>query len=303
MSIRLSMVLVCSLALTGCKPSTTPTTAAASNLTPATTQMTPPSVAVGNDALLIATLLGQPVLASDCLSPSNGIGSVDVGLHSLILSVLMNDFFDPQSLTLTQTEVDTFWERMQAVAGQGGKIVPSTPPFDQPKAQARLDDVRRKLAAPDLPWLERVTLQGQERGSLYALEHKTVPAALAYSELLPLRGKEAIYKKYGGRVVAMQISIEPAEAFQKLVQDAERSGKLIIHDPQMKLAFWKRINDTLQHHAVAPELVDFSLPAWLRMPVGSSKTPPAVPAPLTAERKENNLITDASREKTAPGER
>ncbi len=298
MSTRRSLVLACLLALTGCGANTAPNPATPSTAVPTTQPATPPASIVGKDGAPVATLLGQPVLSRDCLSPSSGIGSVEVGLHSLVLSVLMNDFFDLESQTLSQTEIDTFWEKLRAGAGRGGKILPPTPPFDEPNVQAKLDDVRRKLAAPDISWLERLMLQGQERGILYALEHKTVPAMVAYSELMPLRSKAALYKKYGGRVVAMQISIEPAEAFQKLIQDAERTGKLTIHDPQLKQAFWKRINDTLQRPAVPPESVDFSLPAILH-----SGAPPVAPASLAVMPAGKNLITDPSLEETSVGEK
>ena len=276
MSTRLCLTLVCVVTLTGCGTSTAPTPATPKTAAPAAPPALPASV--GNDNASVVTLLGKPVLASDCLSPSNGIGSVEVGLHSLVLSVLMEDFCDPQSLTLSPAEIDAFWQRMQAVAGSGGKGPTPTPPFDEAKAQARLEDVRQKLAAPNLAWLERLTLQGQERGSVQALEQKSVPATLAYENLLPLRCTEALYKKYGGKVVAMQISVEPVEAMLKLVQEAEASGKLVFHDEGLKQAFWKRMNEFLAYPELPPERVDFSLPAWLQMAVpGPAAAPIASP--------------------------
>ena len=280
MSTRLCLTLVCVVTLTGCGTSTAPTPTSSATVAPAA----PPTHSAGtaNDSASVATLLGKPVLASDCLSPSNGIGSVEVGLHSLILSVLMEDFCDPQSLTLSPAEIDAFWQRMQAVAASGGKGPTPTPPFDEAKVQARLDDVRRKLAAPNLPWLERLALQGQERGSVQALEQKSVPATLANENLLPLRCKEALYKKYGGKVVGMQISVEPVEAMLKLVQEAEASGKLVFHDEGLKQAFWKRMNDFLAYPELPPERVDFSLPAWLQMAVPGPAGAPVAPPPAAS---------------------
>ncbi len=280
MSTRLCLTLVLAATLTGCGTSPAPTPTTPSTVAPATPAMLPAGTA--NDNASVATLLGKPVLASDCLSPSNGIGSVEVGLHSLILSVLMEDFCDPQSLTLTQTEIDAFWQRMQAVAASGGKGPTPTPPFDEAKVQARLEDVRRKLAAPNLAWLERLTLQGQERGSVQALEQKSVPATLAYENLLPLRSQEALYKKYGGKVVGMQISVVPVEAMLKLVQEAEASGKLVFHDEGLKQAFWKRMNEFLAYPELPPERVDFSLPAWLQMAVPSPASAPVASPPAAS---------------------
>ena len=303
MFMRLALTLVCVLTLAGCEIKTAPSPTTPSTVTPVTPPMTPPSAVVRSDTTPIATLLGKPVLSSDCLSPSNGIGSVEVGLHSLILGVLMHDFYDPHSLTLSQSEIDAVWQRFQAARSMGGKTPPPTPPFDEAKAQARLDDVHRKLAAPKLGWLDRLTLQDQERGSMFALEHKSVPVVLVYEAVMPMRSKAELYKKFGGKVVAMQISIEPAEAYVKLVQEAEASGKLQFHDETLKQAFWKRMNDVLQHTELPPERVDFSLPVWLQMAGAGSATPPAVPAPVAVAPTEKNLITDPSLETTALGER
>ena len=288
MSLRIPLALVCILTLTGCESSTAPTPATPSAAVP-TTPSTLPAVVVWNDAAPVATLLGQPVYSRDCLSPTSGIGDLGVGIHLLVLGVLMNDFCDPQSLTLSQTEIDAFWQRMQTVAASVGKGPLTTPPFDEPSTQARLDDVRRKLTAPDLPWLERLTLQGQERGLVYALERKTRAAALAYETLLPMRCTAALYKKYGGKVVGMPLSMVSAEAYLKLVQEAEASGKLKFHDDALKQAFWERVNNDLQRNEIPPERVDFSLPAWLVMAGAGSATPPSVPAPLADVPTEKNV--------------
>ena len=282
MSMRLALALVYVLALAGCGTSFAPTSNTPSTVTPATPPMTPPSAVVRSQTTPIATLLGKPVLSSDCLSPSNGIGSVEVGLHSLILGVLMHEFYDPQSLTLSQSEIDAVWQRFQAARSMGGKTPPPTPPFDEAKVQAKLDDVRRKLAAPNLGWLDRLTLQDQERGSIFALEQKSVPVVLVYEAVMPMRSKAALYKKFGGKVVAMQISMEPAEAYVKLVQEAEASGKLQFHDESLKQAFWKRMNDLLQHSELPPERVDFSLPVWLQMAGSASAPAPAASSPPTS---------------------
>src|SRR5690349_3784443 len=64
----------------------------------------------------VGTLLGKPVLRGDCLSPSSGIGSVDVGIHSLVLGVLAEEFRQTQALTLSQEEIDSFYKKMRESA-------------------------------------------------------------------------------------------------------------------------------------------------------------------------------------------
>ncbi|MDZ4683583.1 MAG: DUF1579 family protein [Planctomycetaceae bacterium] len=267
MPTRLYLALAGILALTGCGTSSVPVPATPSTVTPATPTETPLSAVVVSETSPIATLLGKPVLSRDCLSPAGGIGSVEVGISNLVLSVLMDEFCQSRQLTLTQEEIDSFWKTMRAGAQRANpdptKPLPE-PAFDEPAMQARLRETQSKLAAPDLPWLERMAMQGRERALHMALEHKSNAAAMAYEHLTPLRCQAALYKHYGGKVVARQISMEPAGAYVKLVQEAEASGKLQFHNEGLKQAFWKRMNDALQHSEVPPERVDFSLPVWMQ---------------------------------------
>ncbi|MDA1229722.1 MAG: hypothetical protein O2856_03020 [Planctomycetota bacterium] len=94
----------------------------------------------------------------------------------------------------------------------------------------------------------------------------------AYENLLPLRLEAALYKKYGGKVVARQISLQAAGAYLKLAEEAQTNGGLVFHDEALEQAFWKRLQDDLAHPEVSPERVDFSLPAWMQFP---AMIPPA----------------------------
>lgn len=274
MALNSQLGLITVLTLIGCAPAAAPSATTA----PTTPPAIQPSAVVGTENSPIAMLLGKPVLSRDCLSSSSGIGSVEVGLNRLILGVLMDDFCSARELTLSQNEIDSFWKTMRAAAQRANadptKPLPE-PVFDEPAMQTRLRETQTKLAATDLPWLERLALEGRERGLTRALEHKTTAAALAYENLLPLRCQAALYKQYGGKVVARQISMEPAGAAMKLVQEAEASGKLKFHDELLKQAFWKQMYGALQHAEVPPERVDFSLPAWLQ----TAASAPAAPAP------------------------
>lgn len=275
MPARLALGLACILMLSGCEKPTDPTATTPDANTPPDQAASPGSSQVGapeGASEAVATLLGKPVYRDDCLSRGSGIGSVEVGIYSLVLGALINDSCDPTQLTISDEELDAFWQTLKAgvrraVAGGGDNNLPETPSFDEPKIRATLEETRGKLAAPELSWLERLGLEEQERGLLFALEHKTVAAMPAYTHLMPMRRKAALYKTYGGKVVAMQVSIEPVGAYSKLVQEAEANGKLVFHDDALKQAFWKRMNEYMERREVPPESVDFSLPAWLQIAV------------------------------------
>ncbi len=236
---------------------------------------------------VVATVLGQSITRSDCLSPSQGIGSVDVGVCALVFRLLMDDFRKSQEVNLTEAEIDAFWKAMRAGAQRVNPGQPAPEPvFDEAAVRGRLKQAQDKLAAADLPLLERLTLQSQVSELQRALELKSLAAMIAYEHLLPLRLEAALYRKYGGKVVARQISLQAAGAMQKLAEEAQASGNLVFHDEALKQAFWKRLQDDLAHPEIPPERVDFSIPAWMQglaqLPPGAAASPP-VSTPAAAD--------------------
>jgi len=294
MSSRIFALLATVLLCAGCQKSRPPSSPSA---TPQTSQAASPaaSATVPADPAAVATLLGRPVHRSDCLSRSDGIGSPEVGIQRLILMALMDDFCRREVAALTQDEIDAFWQTLQSAAERSSGKKPPVGEFDEAKIQAQLDETREKLANKDAPWLERLQLEGQERSLTFALEHKTLAAHEAYNQLMPLRCQKALYEKYGGKVVGMQISIEPVGAYQKLIEDAETSGQLTFHDPTLEQSFRNRMNEYAQRTEVPPEFVDFSLPAWLqislRRPAPTGTTPAGQPLGTATTTNQNNAAT------------
>lgn len=279
---RHSFLLLCISGLfVGCSQPSGSSTGNSESSTPSPTQTTTPVAtksAAGPD--VVATVLGQPVKHSDCRSSSLGIGSVDVGIYALVFRLLTDDFSKSQQLALSQEEIDAFWKALRAGAQRANPGQPAPEPaFDEAAVRGRLKQAQDKLAAADVPLLERLTLQSQVSGLERALELKSQAALVAYEHLLPLRLEAALYEKYGGKVVARQISLQAAGAMQKLAEEAQASGNLVFHDEALKQAFWKRLQDDLAHTEIPPERVDFSLPAWMQglaqLPPGQATTDPA----------------------------
>lgn len=279
-------LLSISCLLVGCSQPADSGNANSESPAPSPTQSTnpvPTKSAEPTDA--VATVMGQPVKRNDCLSPSQGIGSLEVGVYALVFRLLMDDFSKSQDVTLSQEEIDAFWKALRAGAQRAspGQLAPE-PVFDEAAVRGRLKQAQDKLAVADLPLLERLTLQAQIAGLERALELKSQAALVAYEHLLPLRLEAALYKEYGGKVVARQISLQAAGAMQKLAEEAQARGNLVFHDEPLKQAFWKRLQDDLAHPEIPPERVDFSLPAWMQglaqLPPGAATTTsaPTLPA-------------------------
>jgi hypothetical protein len=238
------------------------------------------------DAGVVAVVMGRPVKRSDCLSPSQGIGSVEVGIYTLVLQLLLDDFAKAQDVKLTQEEVDAFYRTMRANAQRANPSQPLPEPvFDADELTAKLKRGNAKLAELDLPLLERLMYERQAEHLQRAIDHQSAVAVLAYEHLYPLRVEAALYQQYGGKVVARQISLQAAGAYQKLVAAAEASGKLQFQDGALERAFRQRLADDLAHREVPPEQVDFSLPVWAQV---------AAVDPASAERAASLDDTPAS---------
>ncbi len=230
----------------------------------------------------VATLLGKPVYRRDFFADVNP-NSADTKFHSLILTALIDDFRRREVSALSQEEIDAFWGTLMAAAQRsaGTNEKPPQRAFDEAKVQAQLDETRAKLANADAPWLERLQLEGLEGVLVFALQHKTVAAHEAFMHLMPLRCQKALYEKYGGKVVGLQISIEPIGAYQRLIAEAEAAGQLKFHDADLELAFRNRMLEYAQRTEIQPEHVDFSLPAWLQISLRRPASTGAAPAAAT----------------------
>lgn len=264
----------------GCNQQSAPETAAPATGN-ATSAPTTSAAAKQNAAEpdVVATILGRPVKRSDCVGRSAGIGSPEIGIYSLVLQMLMQDFRQSQNLTVSPAEIDAFWSLLRERTRQTNPDVPQPsvpePAFDEASVQAKLQEVLGKLAAAEVPLLEKLALQSQVEGLQQAHELKSQAAMIAYGQLMPLRIEAALCKKYGGKVVARQISIHASGAYLKLAEEAQASGKLVFHDEALKQAFWKRLNDDLKNTEVPPERVDFSLPLLMQGPAPIHPRTPA----------------------------
>ena len=61
----------------------------------------------------------------------------------------------------------------------------------------------------------------------------------------------------------MQLSINPIGAYFKLVQEAERSGKLEFLDQEVKQGFWRQMDKEMNRPEIRPSAVNFQWPGWL----------------------------------------
>ncbi len=249
----------------------------------------------------VAKLLGKSVSIEDLKSRTDGIGSPEVGIESLVLTVLMREFCEARRVEVTDADIVAYIERAvmihrrlqakhraelamaeRALADADlppdrraelearkrsleGMIRPDVPlqPFDARRVAAQLEDVREKLRDPALPWLERLALERAKRAHEFSASHRSIQAGIAYGDLIFMRCDRALHDHYGGKVVTSPIGIHPAGAYARLVEEAERDGRLVFLDEGIEKSFRRRMKNILDRHVLRPEAIDFTWPVWM----------------------------------------
>jgi hypothetical protein len=58
---------------------------------------------------------------------------------------------------------------------------------------------------------------------------------------------KALYKQYGGRIIAQQMGAEPYDAMYKFLKEEEKNGSFKILDKSFEEPFWKYYADESKH--------------------------------------------------------
>ncbi len=58
---------------------------------------------------------------------------------------------------------------------------------------------------------------------------------------------KALYKQYGGRIIAQQMGAEPYDAMHKFLKEEEKNGSFKIIDKSFEAPFWKYYDDESNH--------------------------------------------------------
>jgi hypothetical protein len=76
----------------------------------------------------------------------------------------------------------------------------------------------------------------------------------------------ALYRQYGGRIIAQQLGPEPLDAYRQYLQERQAAGDFVIHRKALEGAFWRYFTDETMHSFYEPgsaaEAQAFETPPW-----------------------------------------
>lgn len=229
----------------------------------------------------VAEIRGEPVFLRD-LDPPSGPPADDPEkrdadrrrrLQALVWSAAVEGFARENVADPTPEEIDAFVESTEREKRRW-----------EGDWEARAAEIRKELAAPSeltadrrqeledqLETLESLQRQAEEdRERLEDPEMRALSAAsrrkVAESWIRGWKTHQALYKKYGGRVIFQQAGWEPIDAYRKLLDEAAAKGVFVLHEPSLREAVYSYFELDHTYMDKAKAEFYFEKPYWLRTP-------------------------------------
>lgn len=208
---------------------------------------------------VVARIHGRPVTRREAPDGQTLMG--------LVIGVLVDDFVKSEKVEVSREEIAALaahtkhsMERSRAEWRARLKKL-------EAEAASPSDATKRKKLDEEIASLrETIALDESARDSF----QKVTPAQLeqidqevAKSALLRYKVNQALYRKYGGRVIFQQFGPEPLDAYHQLLLEQQQKGTFAILDKSYEKGFWEYVtNDAMHTFIPAPEAKELMTIAW-----------------------------------------
>jgi hypothetical protein len=189
---------------------------------------------------LVAEVLGMEIRTKD----------VNV-MQGVIGQKLLEKYVKQHKIEVLQKDIDLYVANLDAFMAK-----------DRKRRETELLEVQEKLKSSSLSTEEKENLQSNLKvlESLHEMEvqedkektmdtkgalkdQQTVAKTFIKQELI----NKALYKQYGGRIIAQQMGVEPYDAMHKFLKEEEKNGSFKIIDKSFEAPFWSYYADESKH--------------------------------------------------------
>ena len=238
-----------------------------------------PTAGPGSNSVVIAVVCGQVISRQD-----------QPRLDGMIFETLLEKFARENKITPTEAELDAFTRGTDEQRKD-----------HQQELEQDLPELRRELQSTTLPerdrkdkeellrLTERALSSFREIQSLsrdQADELRLLNRRRAEQFVLRWKINQALYRKYGGRVIFQQAGLEPLDAYRDVLRDQERTGAFIIVDKDSEKEFWRYFTTESMHQFLPAEEAARSMETlgwlWEKQPPPTAHPPVATPGPAAA---------------------
>ena len=189
---------------------------------------------------LVAEVLGMEIRTKDVSLMQTAIGQK-----------LLEKYAKQHKIEVSQKDIDLYIADLDAFMAKDRKRREAEMLETQEKLKSgSLSDEEKKNLQASLTVLENLQeMEVQEdkekaKDPEAALKDKqTVAKTFIKQELI----NKALYKQYGGRIIAQQMGAEPYDAMYKFLKEEEKNGSFKIIDKSFEAPFWSYYADESQH--------------------------------------------------------
>ena len=189
---------------------------------------------------LVAEVLGMEIRTKDVSIMQGVIGQK-----------LLEKYAKQHKIEVLQKDIDLYIANLDAFMAK-----------DRKRREAEILEVQEKLKSNSLSTEEKENLQSNLKvlESLHEMEvqedkektmdtkgalkdQQTVAKTFIKQELI----NKALYKQYGGRIIAQQMGAEPYDAMHTFLKEEEKNGSFKIIDKSFEAPFWSYYADESKH--------------------------------------------------------
>jgi len=247
--------------------------------------------AMAADDAVIAEVYGQKVTVKDLQVPESAITETRAlmkpeefdawlqdGYRQMLAFGIMAEarkrFLAEMKAEPTEEEISSYMESQRTfMAADRKRREAEVEGLREELAKTDLDEVRRKDAEEQLKLLESLAkMESQDDGSESA-DQGAAERSAAASVVATWKFNQALYHKYGGRVIFQQGGYEPLDANRKFVEELKTSDAYTILDP----AYQDIFKETEEYFGKKHDTVDkadadkyFATPWWLQKPAAKA---------------------------------
>ena len=215
-------------------------------------------VVTASNQVVIAVVCGKEITVTD-----------HAKLNGLIFGTLLDKFAKENKIAPTEAELDAFTAKTEAKRQQHQfEMEQSVPKLRKELESNALSDRERKEKEALLKSTEQVLKSFQEiQERSKGMEEQLRPMRRRMAEQFVRAWKinQALYRKYGGRVIFQQAGMEPLDAYRDFLKEQDRAGAFKIIDKQYEASFWRYFTTNSMHRFCSEKDGDAAMttPWWL----------------------------------------
>ena len=229
----------------------------AQNEVPATTDKTEAAQAPAQEGNVVATVLDKKIYDTQLVPQSpegQEIKPEEVEyykkgmLTSLIFGSLIEGFIKENNVEPSADDIKGFVNKVKAEQEANKKE------FTQKKAELEAsmnaegaDEATKKGYADQIAQVDGI-LEDINTAVATPIDENVVKEFIKSWKI-----NQALYAKYGGRVVFQQAGPEPIDAYKTFLQEQESKGSFTISDPKLKEMFWDYFVNESNHNYLSEE--------------------------------------------------